>query len=373
MAAALLLPCRPLSAAAAAASAVAAVGCLRAEPPRFPPRRPSASGGREPLRRWPCHGGSLASCSGPAPAPRPDFSELLRQDSRALLQEAVLKCGQETGCDPEASRPPAELLAALGAPEMAGLFRRVEALVALVDSMASAGSARPPDAEALLEVRQAYSAFLASLEEVYQAIFGDAARPFSLTRWWAPVYLRWRYHVCSLFSWGLIPEAIVAEAAGVLRGLGAAGLIDPLAGSGWHARLWQDVGRMQVVALDSYPVRPVPWINVEVVADSRKVLGWGVAGAEGGPSLQAWILFLSWPPHSPERVGLELLQRWPGDFLVYVGERGSWTEEGLTGGRALLDAIQADWEPVRSWAIPRWPGYEDDLTVYLRRKPGLPG
>jgi len=249
-----------------------------------------------------------------------------------------------------------------------------------VDSAASAGPAGPPGAEALLEVREAYSAFLASLEDVYQAIFGDAARPFSQTRWWAPVYLRWRYHVCSLFSWGLVPEAVVAEAAGVLRGLGAGGLVDPLAGSGWHARLWQDhileapkdVGRMQVVALDSYPVRPVPWVGVEVVADSREVPGWGVEGAAegGGRPLRAWALFLSWPPHSPERVGLELLQRWPGEFLVYVGERGGWDEEGLTGGRALLDAIRADWEPVRSWAIPRWPGYEDDLTVYRRRGPG---
>ena len=176
--------------------------------------------------------------------------------------------------------------------------------------------------------------------------------------------IRWRYHVCAYFSWGLLPEGVAAEVASTLRGLGAGGLVDPLAGSGWHARLLADCG-LAVCALDNYPVRPVAWCDVRVVADARSEADWG--SGRSLEELSAWALLLSWPPHSPETVGQDLLCRWPGRFLVYLGERGAGELEGVTGGRALTDAIAAEWEPVRSWPIPRWPGYEDDLTLYRRR------
>lgn len=38
--------------------------------------------------------------------------------------------------------------------------------------------------------------------------------------------------------------------------------------------------------------------------------------------MSGWALFLSWPPHTPEAVGSDLLRRWPGEFVAFLGERG---------------------------------------------------
>ncbi|CAE8730733.1 unnamed protein product, partial [Polarella glacialis] len=140
--------------------------------------------------------------------------------------------------------------------------------------------------------------------------------------------------------------------------------------SGWHAHLWHTIGGLETVSMDSYSVRPVAWSEVKVVSDARTVADWGLDSSGPNSDVGKWALHLSWPPHSPDTVGLDLLQRWPGSFLVFIGERGLNGEagdEGVTGGKSLLDAIDQGWEPLRTWALPRWPGYLDDMTLYRRR------
>lgn len=289
----------------------------------------------------------------------------MHQETRTLLQLMQLSHNESaSGVNLKEARSTQEIIEELGAPEMAALFTSVEALVAAVDSLALEEPV--PHQLEVLRVIVAYGAFLGALKVVDQAIAVPGSRPFSSMRWWPRLLQRWRYHVCSFFSWGLLPENVVEEVSKVLLDLGAVGLVDPLAASGWHARLWQDVGHLTVVAIDSYPIRPVAWTNVRV-ADARTVPGFGVSG--NGVSLHPWALFLSWPPHSPETVGLDLLRRWEGDFVIYLGEH--WMEEdedeGLTGGKALLEAIGSGWEPMQVWPIPQWPGYNDTLTLYRRK------
>merc|ERR1712039_842144 len=99
-------------------------------------------------------------------------------------------------------------------------------------------------------------------------------------------------------------------------------------------------------------------------------LAWGIDD-RGAPGVARWALHLSWPPHTPETVGIDLLRRWPGDVLIYLGERSVNLEngdEGVTGGRLFLDELEEHWERVETWKIPCWPGYNDDLTVYKRKK-----
>ncbi|CAJ1359728.1 unnamed protein product, partial [Effrenium voratum] len=247
-------------------------------------------------------------------------------------------------------------------PELLDLRQKVQDLVKHVDQLACEDGAKIPDAQEFSDVRRAYMKFIQALKAVNDSVLGS--KPLSSTCGWAPVLLRWRYYVCSLFSWGLLTEDAVQEAGALLRSAGVQGLVDPLAGSGWHARLWHEVTRLDTVALDSYSVRPVAWHQVLVVTDSRTA-EWGLPA---GTDLSSWALLLSWPPHSPETVGLDLLRAWGGNFLVYVGEQADDDDMGLTGGRALLEALERDWEPVQCWSIPCWPGFADLMTVYSRRK-----
>lgn len=256
-----------------------------------------------------------------------------------------------------------QTLFALSSPEMAALLQRVASLAALVEKLSATSQGREASDEEFVAALDAYSAFLTSLRVVEDAVFG--ARPFKETQWWVRILQRWRYYVCSFFSWGILPEAQVVEVGKRLKALGVEGIVDPLAGSGWHARLWRSCAGLHVVAADSYPVRFVAWSKV-LLADARELKD---GGMPPGSAASAWALFLSWPPHSPETVGQDLLAQWPGEFVVFLGERSDALEgeEGVTGGRAFLTFLEAKFERVCTVDIPHWPGYMDDLSIYRRR------
>ncbi|CAE7539755.1 unnamed protein product, partial [Symbiodinium pilosum] len=128
----------------------------------------------------------------------------------------------------------------------------IQELVRLVDETASKGSSEEVQQSQHHLVRAAYRDFTEALEAIHAVVLGPKAKSLAATKAWAPLLLRWRYYVCSLFSWGLMTEETAVEAANVLRTLGVVGLIDPLAGSGWHAFLWREVGGLRVLAMDSY-------------------------------------------------------------------------------------------------------------------------
>eukprot|EP00439_Symbiodinium_sp_Y106_P023247 s294_g2.t2 len=205
-------------------------------------------------------------------------------------------------------------------------------------------------------VRLAYRDFTEALEALSVSVLGQGARPLATTRSWVPLLRRWRYYVCSLFSWGLLTEQAVAEAADVLKVLDVVGIIDPLAGSGWHALLWREVGGLSVLAMDSYAVRPVAWAPVAVLEDSRTAMR-----HLQPPDISRWALFLSWPPHSPDTVGSDLLEKFEGTYFLYLGEEEDPNagDAGLTGGHQLLSRIEKE----GSWMIA--------VTILAQLTPGL--
>eukprot|EP00931_Biecheleriopsis_adriatica_P068009 TRINITY_DN42067_c0_g1_i1.p1 TRINITY_DN42067_c0_g1~~TRINITY_DN42067_c0_g1_i1.p1 ORF type:complete len:345 (+),score=67.88 TRINITY_DN42067_c0_g1_i1:176-1210(+) len=293
----------------------------------------------------------VACQQAPAALPEASLVKRLRQDTEQLLAREGMASALEDA-------------------ELKELFREVQVLVDTVDVIsAQLLSGAVADAEATASARKAYKSFISALMAVNDAIFGPKAKPLTTTRAWAPLLLRWRYYVCSLFCWGLLTEESVLEVSSTLRSLGGVGVVDPLAGSGWQAHLWREVGGLDAVAMDAYEVRPVAWFEVAVIEDARNTTDWGLASESS--DVARWALNLSWPPHSPETVGLDLLMRWPGDFLIFLGEKGDpgdAAEMGVTGGKSLLDAIDDGWDLVRTWSIPCWPGFFDTLNLY-RRKP----
>ena len=73
-------------------------------------------------------------------------------------------------------------------------------------------------------------------------------------------------------------------------------------------------------------------------------------------------LFLSWPP--PNDMALLAARRFPGDTLIYVGERSG----GVTGGEAFHRLLADAWTPVGApLKLPTLYGCYDDLRVFTRR------
>ncbi|CAE7265680.1 unnamed protein product [Symbiodinium sp. CCMP2592] len=222
--------------------------------------------------------------------------------------------------------------------ELAKVFHKVQELVRLVDDLQCTNDLSLQVQSSKRDaVRLAYRDFTEALEALSVSVLGQGARPLATTRSWVPLLRRWRYYVCSLFSWGLLTEQAVAEAADVLKVLDVVGILDPLAGSGWHALLWQEVGGLSVLAMDSYAVRPVAWAPVAVVEDSRTAIR-----RLQPPDISRWALFLSWPPHSPDTVGSDLLEKFEGTYFLYLGEEEDPNagDAGLTGGHQLLSRIE---------------------------------
>eukprot|EP00439_Symbiodinium_sp_Y106_P024015 s294_g2.t3 len=276
-------------------------------------------------------------CSSPNTKAPPSFSARLERDTATLRGQL-----------------PKQVLEDL---ELAKVFHKVQELVRLVDDLQCTHDLSLQVQSAKRDaVRLAYRDFTEALEALSVSVLGQGARPLATTRSWVPLLRRWRYYVCSLFSWGLLTEQAVAEAADVLKVLDVVGIIDPLAGSGWHALLWREVGGLSVLAMDSYAVRPVAWAPVAVLEDSRTAMR-----HLQPPDISRWALFLSWPPHSPDTVGSDLLEKFEGTYFLYLGEEEDPNagDAGLTGGHQLLSRIEKE----GSWMIA--------VTILAQLTPGL--
>ena len=71
-------------------------------------------------------------------------------------------------------------------------------------------------------------------------------------------------------------------------------------------------------------------------------------------------LLWSWPP--PEQASGQALQRFNGQFFVYIGEQ--WN--GCTGGTMFQEVLDANFEYCASFGIPSFPAVNDSIAVYRR-------
>ena len=72
-------------------------------------------------------------------------------------------------------------------------------------------------------------------------------------------------------------------------------------------------------------------------------------------------LFLCYPPADWDYpLGSRCLQRFKGEYLIYVG---SVAKDGCTGDNLFLELINDQFEEIELVSIPRWPGH--DVAVHL--------
>lgn len=153
---------------------------------------------------------------------------------------------------------------------------------------------------------------------------------------------------------GLELEAVAAE----LRERGVLRVLDPLAGTGLHARLLEVAG-LRVAASDVMPPARSPgghgWFPVKACRVEH--VDW-----------EAWAerdaaLLLSWPPRW-SAAGDVALASFRGRFVVVVGDRGGWT-----GSAAFHAALKESWVEVWRREILCWPHMQDDIRIFERRLP----
>ncbi len=134
-------------------------------------------------------------------------------------------------------------------------------------------------------------------------------------------------------------------------------IIEIGAGSGFWAKLLAEQG-VDIVAYDNG--------SYDRIADLKYTKKWfDVKLGDETAVLQnsGRTLMLCWPPTRSEYAS-KALSLYEGEFVIYVGERRNGT---ATGTPALFDALDRDFEILEAVSIPTWPGYTDQVFVYIRK------
>lgn len=162
-----------------------------------------------------------------------------------------------------------------------------------------------------------------------------------------------RHALVEQYSWTITDPAtvaFVAEHAGPR-------VVDPMAGSGWWARLLADAGR-DVIAYDLTP--PASAANA-----------WHKVGVEHFPVVLGdavdtvavhsdRTLLLSWPPYGFD--ACPILDAYAGARLVYVGE--DWG--GCCADDGFFEQLGKDWSKAAEHVPVQWSGIHDVVHVYER-------
>lgn len=158
------------------------------------------------------------------------------------------------------------------------------------------------------------------------------------------------------YTWTVTdPEtvAFVAEHAG-------ATVIDPMAGTGYWARLLADRGAL-ALAYDQQPPdgteanhwhqEATPWTRI-LPGEAPDTV------AAAGPNV---TLLLSWPPYNTGD-GTDAVRAYTGSRIIYIGEG----EGGCTGDDALHKLLATEWTEVDHHCPVQWWGIHDMIYVYDR-------
>jgi hypothetical protein len=199
-----------------------------------------------------------------------------------------------------------------------------------------------------------------------------------------------RHRLTKQYAWAIPSD----EALDLIASLGP--VLELGAGTGYWAALLADRG-VEVVAYDLFPPTVDDMNGWHDKAGTFFHVRQG--GAEKASEHADCTLFLCWPPASPTRMcigceppdpenwtrlekdgttvwhkpGVEThlayealtnYEKAGGSTLVYVGEPPG----GVTGGDLFFGHLEDGWEVEQIVDIPCWPGLNDRMVVYRRRR-----
>lgn len=165
-----------------------------------------------------------------------------------------------------------------------------------------------------------------------------------------------RHDLVHRYSWSVTDPATVA----FIAAYAGAKVVDPMAGTGYWAYLLRQLG-IAALAYDLYP--PNRLLN----AFHRLGLAHCRVGVSSGTAAVARngagrTLLLSWPPYNTG-AGADVLDAYPGDRVIYIGEGAG----GCTGDDRMHDILDERWTEVACHRPVQYFGIRDYVTVYDRR------
>eukprot|EP00927_Polykrikos_kofoidii_P013373 TRINITY_DN15826_c0_g1_i1.p1 TRINITY_DN15826_c0_g1~~TRINITY_DN15826_c0_g1_i1.p1 ORF type:complete len:392 (+),score=32.07 TRINITY_DN15826_c0_g1_i1:64-1239(+) len=166
-----------------------------------------------------------------------------------------------------------------------------------------------------------------------------------------------RNSISIAFAFALLSEANAKELVAFLRSHGVTRLLDPIAGTGFHALLLHNAG-IDVTASDVSPATAasggMEWFLTQPM--SVEHVDWTAWRGQDA------ALLLSWPPRW-STAGADALSAFHGDHFVFIGDNGQWT-----GCAEFHSLLARDWVQIFQLDIAHWPHMTDDVRVYKRRK-----
>ncbi|HEY0643679.1 MAG TPA: hypothetical protein VGD39_09690 [Nocardioides sp.] len=175
-------------------------------------------------------------------------------------------------------------------------------------------------------------------------------------------YRRWcreapsRHDLVEQYSWTITDPATVAF---VVKHAGPR-VVDPMAGSGWWAKLLAEAGA-DVVAYDLALAGPDNEWHKAGVRHASILRGDAV---DTVAAHRDRTLLLSWPPYGFDAT--PVLNAYPGDRLIYIGE--DWG--GCCADDGFFEALTKSWTRIAEHVPVQWYGIHDVVHVYTRQPEG---
>jgi|ERR1035437_1690485 hypothetical protein len=139
-------------------------------------------------------------------------------------------------------------------------------------------------------------------------------------------------------------------------------LIEMGAGNGYWSHLLQERGT-DIIAFDIAP--PANGKNEKFIGNKTWTKVWK-GDQKALLSHSDRTLFLCWPPYQ-EKMASGMLKAYKGDYLIYVGEVGDYSN-CCTGDELFHKNLHQDFQQVESLTLTTWPGNHDYLSVWKRNK-----
>lgn len=159
------------------------------------------------------------------------------------------------------------------------------------------------------------------------------------------------HRLSSTYSHGTLRCVQAERLVECLADLGIHAALDPLAHTGFHAKVLCAHG----LCVEAADLAPSMACWGEVTKRTVSETQWGQYG-------EGWALFLSWLPHWSE-IGDEALKDFRGDAVVVLGDNGDWTATEHFRRR-----LSCQWSLHTSWSTEApWPRVDERISIFVRR------
>ena len=163
-----------------------------------------------------------------------------------------------------------------------------------------------------------------------------------------------RMQICHNFSWALPSQDVIDSLFALFREKGK--ILSVGAGRGLWERLLEEAG-LDVTATDAFKSHGIETDGKTYTHVYRMDHLTAIASFP-----EATTLLLCWPTFK-DPFAFEALERFRGDYLIYIGEG----EGGCTANDSFFDLLDKEWNQTKFIDILSWRNIYDSIQIYERK------